>query len=57
LISLVVFIGASLAAAEETTLTFRADDVMPYSVLEEVNVVQSNEPNSIMRFWIKWQAQ
>ncbi len=54
-ISLVVFLGESLCAAEQTTLTFRADDGKPYSVFEEVNVVQSNELNSIARFWTRRQ--
>lgn len=54
-ISPVVFLGESLVAAEQTTLTFRADNGKPYSVFEEVNVVQSNEPNSIARFWTRRQ--
>jgi hypothetical protein len=54
-ISLVVFLVKFLVAVEQTTPAFRAENGKPYSVFKEVNIVQSNEPNSIVCFWTSWQ--
>jgi len=42
-------------AGEQVTLTFRAGDGRPYSLFEDVTVVQSKEAKSISRFWTRRQ--
>ena len=40
---------------EVETLTFRAGDGRPYSIFEDVTVVQSKNPKDICRFWTRRQ--